>query len=78
MTPSFAFAITEDEPQGLALERNLILKLWITEPALGPMHSYEAENITSPSSFYRGRSKSPSNCHQLCGAHHGYSNYLTD
>ncbi len=35
--------------QGLALERNLFLKLCITEPALERMRSYEGENITSPS-----------------------------
>jgi enoyl-CoA hydratase len=35
--------------QGLALERNLFLKLCITEPALARMRSYEQENITSPS-----------------------------
>jgi enoyl-CoA hydratase/carnithine racemase len=35
--------------QGLALERNLFLKLCITEPALARMRSYEEENITSPS-----------------------------
>jgi enoyl-CoA hydratase/carnithine racemase len=35
--------------QGLALERNLFLKLCMTEPALARMRSYEEENITSPS-----------------------------
>jgi enoyl-CoA hydratase/carnithine racemase len=35
--------------QGLALERNLFLKLCITEPALARMRSYEEANITSPS-----------------------------
>src|ERR1700724_2723886 len=35
--------------QGLALERNLFLKLGITEPALARMRSYEEANITSPS-----------------------------
>ncbi|MGB6938675.1 MAG: hypothetical protein WBE14_18745 [Xanthobacteraceae bacterium] len=35
--------------QGLALERNLFLKLCITEPALARMDSYEEEKITSPS-----------------------------
>ena len=35
--------------QGLALERNLFLKLCITEPALVRMRSYAEENITSPS-----------------------------
>jgi enoyl-CoA hydratase/carnithine racemase len=35
--------------QGLALERNLFLKLCITEPALARMRSYEGANITSPS-----------------------------
>jgi len=35
--------------QGLALERNLFLKLCITEPALARMRSYEHGNITSPS-----------------------------
>jgi enoyl-CoA hydratase/carnithine racemase len=35
--------------QGLALERNLFLKLCISEPALARMRSYDAANITSPS-----------------------------
>src|SRR5712692_6653544 len=35
--------------QGLALERNLFLKLCISEPALARMRSYDKENITSPS-----------------------------
>jgi len=35
--------------QGLALERNLFLKLCISKPALVRMRSYEKENITSPS-----------------------------
>ena len=35
--------------QGLALERNLFLKLCISEPAFARMRSYEKENITSPS-----------------------------
>jgi enoyl-CoA hydratase/carnithine racemase len=35
--------------QGLALERNLFLKLCITEPALARMRSYEEANISSPS-----------------------------
>jgi enoyl-CoA hydratase len=35
--------------QGLALERNLFLKLCISEPALARMRSYEGKKITSPS-----------------------------
>jgi enoyl-CoA hydratase/carnithine racemase len=35
--------------QGLALERNLFLKLCITEPGLARMRAYERNNITSPS-----------------------------
>jgi enoyl-CoA hydratase/carnithine racemase len=35
--------------QGLALERNLFMKLCIGEPALERMRAYEAQNITSPS-----------------------------
>lgn len=35
--------------QGLALERNLFLKLCITEPALSRMRAYEEMNVTSPS-----------------------------
>jgi enoyl-CoA hydratase/carnithine racemase len=35
--------------QGLALERNLFLKLCISEPALARMRSYVEKNITSPS-----------------------------
>ena len=34
--------------QGLALERNLFMKLCIGEPALERMRAYEAQNITSP------------------------------
>jgi enoyl-CoA hydratase len=34
---------------GLALERNLFLKLCISEPALARMRSYEQKKITSPS-----------------------------
>jgi enoyl-CoA hydratase/carnithine racemase len=41
--------------QGLALERNLFLKLCISEPALARMRSYDKENITSPVTLYRGR-----------------------
>lgn len=35
--------------QGLALERNLFLKLCISEAAIELMRSYEEANITSPS-----------------------------
>jgi hypothetical protein len=35
--------------QGLALERNLFLKLCISESALARMRSYEGKKITSPS-----------------------------
>src|ERR1700674_1731265 len=35
--------------QGLALERNLFLKLCMTEPALERMRSYQEKNIASPS-----------------------------
>jgi len=35
--------------QGLALERNLFLRLCVSEPALTRMRSYEQMNITSPS-----------------------------
>jgi len=35
--------------QGLALERNLFLKLCISEPAYERMRSYEQANISSPS-----------------------------
>jgi enoyl-CoA hydratase len=35
--------------QGLALERNLFLKLCISDPALARMRSYEEAHITSPS-----------------------------
>jgi enoyl-CoA hydratase len=35
--------------QGLALERNLFLRLCISEPALARMRCYEEANITSPS-----------------------------
>src|SRR6202048_666092 len=35
--------------EGMALERNLFLKLCITEPALERMRSYQEKNITSPS-----------------------------
>jgi hypothetical protein len=43
--------------QGLALERNLFLKLCITEPALARMLAYEQENITSPSRSIEVRRK---------------------
>jgi enoyl-CoA hydratase/carnithine racemase len=42
-------AIETPLAQGVALERNLFLKLCISEPALARMRSYEEENITSPS-----------------------------
>jgi enoyl-CoA hydratase/carnithine racemase len=35
--------------QGLALERNLFLKLCISEPGLARMRSYEEKKITAPS-----------------------------
>jgi enoyl-CoA hydratase/carnithine racemase len=35
--------------QGLALERNLLLKLCVSESALARMRSYEGKKITSPS-----------------------------
>ena len=35
--------------QGLALERNLFLKLCVSEPALARMRSYDEKKITSPS-----------------------------
>jgi enoyl-CoA hydratase/carnithine racemase len=35
--------------EGLALERNLFLKLCIGEPALARMRSYEDKKLTSPS-----------------------------
>ena len=35
--------------EGLALERNLFLKLCVSEPALARMRSYEEKKITSPS-----------------------------
>jgi enoyl-CoA hydratase len=35
--------------QGLALERNLFMKLCIGEPALARMKAYEAQNLTAPS-----------------------------
>ncbi len=42
--------------QGLALERNLFLKLCVSDAALARMRSYESENITSPSrSFAVGK-----------------------
>jgi enoyl-CoA hydratase/carnithine racemase len=40
--------------QGLALERNLFLKLCVSEPALARMRSYEGKNITSPSRSIEG------------------------
>jgi hypothetical protein len=35
--------------QGLALERNLFMKLCIGEPAIERMRAYEAQRITLPS-----------------------------
>jgi len=43
--------------QGLALERNLFLKLCISDSALARMRSYEEANITSPSRSIEVRSK---------------------
>jgi enoyl-CoA hydratase/carnithine racemase len=42
-------AIETPLAQGLALERNLFLKLCISEAGLARMHSYEEKKITSPS-----------------------------
>jgi len=42
-------AIETPLAQGLALERNLFLKLCISEAGLARMRSYEAKKITSPS-----------------------------
>src|SRR5467141_4535844 len=42
-------AIDTPLAQGLALERNLFLKLCISEPTLARMRSYEAKKITAPS-----------------------------
>jgi 3-hydroxyacyl-CoA dehydrogenase/enoyl-CoA hydratase/3-hydroxybutyryl-CoA epimerase len=39
--------------EGLALERNLFMKLCIGEPALERMRAYEAQRITSPSQTLR-------------------------
>jgi enoyl-CoA hydratase len=39
--------------QGLALERNLFMKLCIGEPAIERMKAYEAQRITSPSETLR-------------------------
>jgi hypothetical protein len=36
--------------QGLALERNLFLKLCVSDQGLARMRSYEEKKITSPSS----------------------------
>ena len=48
--PSAVRNATEMPPaRGLALERNLFLRLCISEPALARMRSYEGANITSPS-----------------------------
>jgi enoyl-CoA hydratase len=41
-------ALATPLPQGLALERNLFMKLCTGEPALARMRAYEAQNITSP------------------------------
>ncbi len=40
--------------QGLALERNLFLKLCITEPALARMRSYEEQKNHLAVALYRG------------------------
>jgi len=39
--------------QGLALERNLFLKLCVSESALTRMRSYEGKKITSPSRGFK-------------------------
>jgi len=45
--------------QGLALERNLFLKLCISESALARMRSYEEQKITSPSRSIEVETGSP-------------------
>jgi hypothetical protein len=47
--PSYRNATETPLERGLALERNLFLKLRISEPALARMRSDEQMNITSPS-----------------------------
>lgn len=42
-------AVSTPLDQGLALERNLFMKLCIGEPAIERMKAYEAQRITSPS-----------------------------
>jgi hypothetical protein len=44
-----ALASATKQPSQLTLERNLLLKLCISEPALARMRSYEEANVTSPS-----------------------------
>jgi len=46
-------ATTTPLAQGLALERNLFMKLCIGEPALERMRAYEAQRITAPSATLR-------------------------
>src|SRR5580765_747968 len=46
--------------QGLALERNLFLRLCISEPALARMRAYEEEHITSPSRSIVAQARSAS------------------
>ena len=42
-------AVSTPLAEGLALERNLFMKLCSSEPALERMRSYESQNITAPS-----------------------------
>jgi enoyl-CoA hydratase/carnithine racemase len=46
-------ATTTPLAPGLALERNLFMKLCIGEPALERMRNYEAQRITAPSATLR-------------------------
>ena len=41
--------LTSKVADGLALERNLFMKLAVSDTALARMRDYEAQNITSPS-----------------------------
>src|SRR5882672_11798047 len=47
--PVHVWPVLRCPPRTGTLERDLFLKVCITEPALARMRSYEEENITSPS-----------------------------
>src|SRR5207253_10222552 len=50
-------AIDTPHAEGLALERNLFMRLCVSDQALARMRSYEAKEITDPSRSLEARSE---------------------